>query len=259
MSAAADGAGSPFLSTHAFEPDIPPSIADGVAHLLAQDRQIIVVTGRVDGRMAGFLADLSHGIARQGSLLRIKAPLRADEFHAALAAQLKLPTAGRTAGELAAQVGQRLQQAAPKGRYILLCEAADRYEPATLEAIRQISNHPVSIVLVGGHALTQRLQRRGLAPLRQRVTHRLALNRRLPSSSFWLALVVLLGGGAALILQLLPERRPDEAGAPRPISVRLAAPPPVQPLPAAVLPAEQADLQLLLERDLAHAPAPARP
>lgn len=243
MSAAADSAQSPFLSTHAFEPDIPPSIADGVANLLAQERQIIVVTGRIDGRMGGFLADLSHGIARQGSLLRIKAPLSADEFHTALAAQLKLPTLEGTPGELAAQVGRRLDAPAPKGRYILLCEGTERYETATLEAIRQISNHPVSIALVGGHSLLQRLHRRSLAPLRQRVTHRLALNRRLPSAAFWLALVVLLGAGAALMFPLLAERPADEAGVARPISVRPAAPP------------AQPGLQLLLERELAHPPA----
>lgn len=264
MSAAATGAPSPFLSTHAFEQDIPPSVADGVANLLAQDRQIVIVTGKIDGRMGGFLADLSHGIARRGSLLRIKSPLNADEFHAALAGQLNLPAAGDTPGQLAARVGQRLQQPAPKGRYVLLCEGADQYALPTLEAIRQLSNHPVSLVLVGSHALSRRLRGRSLAPLRQRVTHQLALSRRLPTPSFWLALIVLLGGGSGLMSALLPHRPAEDATVPRPISLKPAHPKaavsaraPSVPGPVGTNVASQnPDLQLLLERELSHQPAP---
>lgn len=263
MSAAATREQPPFLSTHAFEQDIPPSIADGVASLLALDRQIIVVTGKIDGRMGGFLADLSHSIAKHGSLLRIKSPLGADEFLTALAGQLNLSAGSGTVGQLAARVGQRLQEPAPKGRFVLLCEGADQYELATLEAIRQLSNHPVSIVLVGGHALRRRLRQRSLAPLQQRVTHQLALTRQLPTPSFWLTLVVLLGGGSALMYSLLPERHTEDAVPPRPISVRPPAPaqmavsaPAGEILAAAsVMAPEDAGLQLLLERDLSPRPA----
>ncbi|MEO1766490.1 hypothetical protein [Thiobacter aerophilum] len=190
------------LSTHAYQRDIPPSVADGVVALLGEGRQIIVVTGKTDGRMSGFLADLCHGISRRGTLLRIKAPLPPEAFHAALAAQLKLP-ASAVRLPLPARVGRRLSEPAPRGRFVLLCEGADRYEDATLEAIRQLSNYPLSIVLTGSHRLLRRLADRRLAPLRQRITHRLALNRSGPRvNPFWLTLLMLLGGGGALIYSL---------------------------------------------------------
>ncbi len=256
-----------FLSTHAYEQDIPPSIADGVAALLAQDRQIIVVTGKMDGRMSGFLADLSHGVSKRGTLLRIKAPLPPDEFFAALAAQLALPHAQGERVPVAARVGQRLSQAAPKGRFVLLCEGADRYEDATLEAVRQISNYPVSIVLAGRPALLRRLRRRRLAPLKSRVTHRLALNRHgLLANPFWLTVALLLAGGGALLHWLLTAQPPTEdVLPPRPISV--AAPPPLPdrapvaaptpvaaPVAATQAGAGEAELNLVFEQDLARAP-----
>jgi len=265
MSAAATSA-QPFLSTHAFEQDIPPSVADGVAGLLALDRQIIIVTGKTDGRMGGFLADLTHSISKRGSLLRIKSPLKPDEFHAALAAQLNLSPRSETPVQLAARVGHRLQQPAPNGRFVLLCEAADQYDPATLEAIRQISNHPVSIVLVGAHGLTRRLRRRSLAPLRQRVTHQLALNRdALLSMPFRIALILLLAIGAGMLRLLAPEQRPEDVVLPRPISVMPATPashpavaaPAAPEMPAAAAPADAPDLQLVWEQELPSRPGSA--
>jgi hypothetical protein len=259
MSAAATSEHGLLLSTHAFEQDIPPSIADGVAGLLRVDRQIIVVTGKLDGRMGGFLADLTHSISKRGSLLRIKSALTADEFHAALAGQLHLPPRNETPVELAARIGRRLQQAAPKGRFALLCEGADQYELATLEAIRQLSNYPVSIVLVGGHSLTRRLRRRSLAPLRQRITHQLALNRRsLFTTLFWIGLIVLVAGGALTYL-LSPTQHTEDVAPPRPISVK-AAPPALAPAPVVVtppapeLPASAPELQLVLEQELSVRP-----
>lgn len=213
-----------FLSTHVFEQDIPPTIADGIAALLGVDRQIIIVTGKIDGRMAGFLADLTHCISRRGSLLRIKSPLGPDELHTALAGQLHLPPATETPIQLASRIGHCLRQP-PRGRYVLLCEAADQYALPTLEAIRQISNYPVSIVLVGGHGLSRRLRRSSLRPLRQRVTHQLSLNRfGMLTGRFWLALLGLLAGGALLLyLQGTPpqEIAPiEDAAPPRPISLK---------------------------------------
>ena len=234
MSAVATTEQPLFLSSHAYEQDLPPSIADGVAGLLALDRQIIIVTGKTDGRMAGFLADLTHGISRRGSLLRIKSPLKVDEFHAALAGQLRLPPQSEAPAQLAARVGQRLQQPAPKGRYVLLCEAADQYDASTLEAIRQISNYPVSIVLVGAHILSRRLRRASLAPLRQRVTHQLALNRRgLFSPLAGAALLATLVVAAAATHFLTSGQRIEDIAPPRPISVRAATPVPEPTMPAA--------------------------
>ena len=237
------------LSTHAFEQDIPPSIADGLAALLAQDRQIVVVTGKWDGRMSGFLADLSHGISKRSTLLRIKSPLDVEAFYAALAAQLQLPAKG--ALSLAARVGQRLLLPAPKGRFVLLCEAADAYKDATLEAIRQISNYPVGIVLAGTPRLLRRLGARRLSALRQRITHQLALNRRgLFANPFWPTVVLLVLGGGGLIywLRSEPVAAPAAESSPaKPLVLRTPAPPPT-PAP------EQAEgeeaLTLRLEREL---------
>ncbi|MEJ5211332.1 MAG: hypothetical protein WHV61_07885 [Burkholderiales bacterium] len=248
-----------FLSTHAYEQDIPPSIADGVAGLLAQDRHIVVVTGKMDGRMSGFLADLCHGISRQGTLLRIKAPLPPEEFHAALAAQLQLPAGGEDRLPLAARVGRRLMQPAPRGRFVLLCEAADRYEDATLEVVRQLSNYPLSIVLAGSHRLLRRLKARRLAPLFQRITHRLALNRSgLWANPFWPTLLLLLAGGGGLIYVLwtpppLPEPPPRPiVSPPAPAASRSAIPPPIpQAAPSHPAAAEtESGLTLVLETDL---------
>lgn len=226
-----------FLSTHVFEQDIPPTIADGIAALLEMDRQIIIVTGKIDGRMAGFLADLTHCISRRGSLLRIKSPLAPEELHTALAGQLHLPPATETPIQLASRIGHRLQQPAPRGRYVLLCEAADQYALPALEAIRQISNYPVSIVLVGGHGLSRRLRRASLRPLRQRVTHQLSLNRfSMLTARFWLALLGLVAGGALLLyLQGTPsqEAAPMEDAAPsRPISLKAVTAPQAVSAPA---------------------------
>lgn len=253
-----------FLSTHVFEQDIPPTIADGIAALLEMDRQIIIVTGKIDGRMAGFLADLTHCISRRGSLLRIKSPLGPEELHTALAGQLHLPPATETPIQLASRIGHRLQQPAPRGRYVLLCEAADQYALPTLEAIRQISNYPVSIVLVGGHALRRRLRRASLRPLRQRVTHQLTLNRfGILSARLWLALLGLLAGAALMLfLRGMPsESVPMEDVAPsRPISLKAVAAPqavsaPVMPEPAVaeeqpVPPPAEPELHLTLDHTL---------
>lgn len=240
-----------YLSTHAYEQDIPPSIADGVAGLLAQDQRIVVVTGRTDGRMSGFLADLSHGISKRCTLLRIKAPLAPEEFFAALAAQLGLSLDGRLPA--AARVGQRLMQPAPKGQFVLLCEGADQYGDATLEAIRQISNYPVSIVLAGSHRLHRRLGARRLAPLKARVTHTLALNRRWLAKLFWPTVLLLVGLGGALVYWAAPSAPPSEDRVPpRPIAARPA--PPAPPAPAAA--ATAGDVALRLERELASTPNP---
>ena len=237
---------SPLLSTHVFEQDIPPSIADGIAGMLESDRQIIIVTGKIDGRMGGFLADLTHCISRRGSLLRIKSPLDPEELHTALAGQLNLPPCSETPVQLAARIGHRLQQPAPRGRYVLLCEAADQYALSTLEAIRQISNYPVSIVLVGGHGLTRRLRRSSLRPLRQRVTHQLALNRlAFFTARLWLALAVLLAGGVLLLyLQGAPSSHVpapvEDAVAPRPILPKVIPVPASAPAPLSIAPAPNA-------------------
>jgi hypothetical protein len=252
------------LSTHVFEQDIPPTIADGIAALLSQDRQIIIVTGKIDGRMSGFLADLTHCITRRNSLLRIKSSLAADELHAALSAQLHLPSVNDNVVQLAARLGQRLQQPAPRGRFVLLCEAADQYPLPTLEAIRQISNYPVSIVLVGSFALTRRLRRSSLRPLRQRITHQLSLNRFGAGPWLWLLLALAVAAlGLLWYLPGLPQQAVvvEDVAPPRPIVQKpLAEPaPPVAPAADVVEPepvAEPAppDLRLTLDRELSRMP-----
>jgi hypothetical protein len=219
------------LSNHVFEQDIPPTIADGIAALLDMDRQIIVVVGKSDGRMSGFLADLTHCITRRGSLLRIKVPLSVAEFHRALAAQLRLAPGEESGVQLASQVGHRLQDTAPSGRYVLLCEKADQYPLPTLEAIRQISNYPVSIVLVGGRGLTRRLRRASLLPLRQRVTHQLALNRFGDARWLWGMLAALLfAAGAAWYLRSARSLPGEAVPPPIPVKPSLPAEPPAHPI-----------------------------
>lgn len=272
MSVATSTAQPVYLSTHVFEQDIPPSIADGIAELLKLDRQIIIVTGKADGRMLGFLADLTHGISRRGSLLRLKSSLGPEELHGALAAQLHLPIAQDNAVQTASRVGHRLQQPAPRGRFVLLCEAVDQYPLATLEAIRQISNYPVSIVLVGGHALNRRLRRASLRPLRQRVTHQLSLNRMGMGMGMglWgsLAIAALLlaagvfwwhGNGVQEAVSVpaaaaqSPTLATESVAEPLPLPIR-AAPSVAELQPVQETQAEPV-LRLTLERELSHPPA----
>ena len=279
MSVATTTERSVFLSTHVFDQDIPPTIADGIAELLKMDRQIITVTGKIDGRMSGFLADLTHCISRGGSLLRIKSALDPVEMHAALATQLHLPTANEGAVQIASRIGHRLQQPAPRGRFVLLCEAADQYPLPTLEAIRQISNYPVSIVLVGSHALTRRLRRASLKPLRQRITHQLSLNRYGLASWGWLAIILaVLAFAGYWYMQPSAEQRafPEKEALPtRPISpmpvAEEQAPLPITPAPAVAEagkvvaempspaqatepPSDKLELRLTMERELSTAP-----
>ena len=259
MSAATTTEQPVFLSTHVFDQDIPPTIADGIAALLKMDRQIITVTGKVDGRMSGFLADLTHCISRGGSLLRVKTALSPEELHAALATQLHLPTSSETAVQLAARVGHRLQQLAPRGRFVLLCEAANQYSFPTLEAIRQISNYPVSIVLVGGPALNRRLRRGSLKPLRQRITHQLSLNRTLMEWWSWLLLLVAIVTVAWFwsVQQRETAAFPVEEVFPsRPVSVEPMA---TEPAPMPITTAPLPDVQPVAQEDMVEAPAADQP
>jgi hypothetical protein len=246
-----------FLSTHAYEQDIPPSIADGVAGLLSEERTIVVVTGRPDGRMSGFLADLCHGISKRNTLLRVKAPLPPEEFQAALAAQLQLPL--KPGLPVAAQVGRRLDKPAPRGRFVLVCEGADQYSDETLEAVREVSNHPVSIVLAGSPRLSRRLARRQTAALGSRVTHLLALNRPAPwANPFWWIVVPLVAAGVALLWWAAPLAPPSMPREEPPVVGRIATvprpAPPLPPAPAPVAEPAQEGLTLVWERELASAP-----
>jgi hypothetical protein len=266
MTAAATDRAFPFLSEE-FDGDAPPSLADGVAMLLQQDRQIILVMGKRDGRMGGFLADLTHSITKRDSLLRIKSPLTPEEFHRALAGQLGLPPSAETPVQPAARVGQRLRHPAPTGRYVLLCEGADRYAAETLEVVRQISNYPVSIVLAGSHALKWRLRRASLAPLRQRITHQLALTLGdTPRRPFRTAAFIAALSAAAITLYFtLGQQRTADLAPPRPISSRVpGSVTATQVAPLAPATPETADrsggsrdtpLALVLEQRLAAPPA----
>jgi hypothetical protein len=124
------------------------SLAEQIAMMLRVERQVVVLaTGRDTGRMGGFLADLTHAVSQHDSVLRIKAALDSQELFIALAGQLNLPTHDLSPMQLAAKVGERLRDPAPRGGFVLICEGAHLFSGALLESLRQLSNYPINIVL----------------------------------------------------------------------------------------------------------------
>ena len=179
--------------------------------MLRVERQVVVLaTGRDTGRMGGFLADLTHAVSQHDSVLRIKAALDTQELFAALAGQLNLPTHDLSPMQLAAKVGERLREAAPRGGFVLLCEGAHLFPGALLENIRQLSNYPINIVLCGHRPLLRRLAR---SALNQRVNYRLELDTSPLATPFkWIVVLAVFAGlayaGTAWLAQK-PTRERD--------------------------------------------------
>lgn len=174
MSIAAATSVIPWLPTTSALKESEVSLAEQIAMMLRVERQVVVLaTGRDTGRMGGFLADLTHAVSQHDSVLRIKAALDSQELFVALAGQLHLPSHDLSPMQLAAKVGERLREAAPRGGFVLLCEGAHLFSSALLESIRQLSNYPINIVLCGHRPLLRRLAR---SALNQRVNYRLELD-----------------------------------------------------------------------------------
>ena len=161
--------------------------------MLRVERQVVVLaTGRDTGRMGGFLADLTHAVSQHDSVLRIKAALDSQELFVALAGQLNLPTHDLSPMQLAAKVGDRLRETAPRGGFVLLCEGAHLFSTALLESIRQLSNYPINIVLCGHRPLLRRLAR---SALNQRVNYRLELDTSPLTTPFkWFVILAVFAG-----------------------------------------------------------------
>lgn len=169
------------------------SLAEQVAMMLRVERQVVVLaTGRDTGRMGGFLADLTHAVSQHDSVLRIKAALDSQELFVALSGQLNLPTHDLSPMQLAAKVGDRLREAAPRGGFVLLCEGAHLFSTALLESIRQLNNYPINIVLCGHRPLLRRLAR---SALNQRVNYRLELDTSTFTTPFkWFVILAVFAG-----------------------------------------------------------------
>ncbi len=154
-----------------------PGLADQVASLLwLESNVVLVITGRPGGRTSGFLADLTHAVSQRATVLRIRTPVQPEELVQALAGQLGVPTEHLDPTRTAARVGERLTEAGARKRHVLICEEAQRYPERTLEALRQLSNHPVNIVLCGTRQLLRRLASPSLAAFKQRINYRLDLD-----------------------------------------------------------------------------------
>lgn len=211
------------------------SLAEQLAMMLQAERQVVVlVTGRDSGRMAGFLADLTHAVAQQDSVLRIKAALDSQELFVALAGQLHLPVSDLSPMRLAAKVGDRLRETAPRGGFVLVCEGAHLFSKSLLESIRQLSNYPINIVLCGHRPLLRKLAR---SALNQRVNYRLEIDTARFTTPFkWLVVLAVFAGLAYAGVSWLARPPAPEPDVIRRISSTLDFEPQLQPS-LALLPA----------------------
>lgn len=184
----------PWLPTTSAMPLEEVSLAEQVAAMLHAERQVmILITGSDSGRVSGFLAELTHAVSDTDSVLRIKASIEAGELFILLAGQLNLQAQGLDPMQLATEIGNRLQENAPIGNFVLLCEGAHEYSNALLESIRQLSNYPINIVLSGRPKLYRRLWRPALSTLRLRMNYRLDLNEwRFTHAFKWLLALTLV-------------------------------------------------------------------
>jgi hypothetical protein len=265
MSALAATSTIPWLPTTSAVEAQEISLAEQVAMMLRVERQVVVLaTGTDTGRMGGFLADLTHAVSQHDSVLRIKAALDAHELFVALAGQLNLPAPDLSPMQLAAKVGERLREAAPRGGFVLLCEGAHLFSDALLESIRQLSNYPINIVLCGHPPLLRRLAR---SALNQRVNYRLELDTSPLATPFkWLVVLAVFAGLAYAGTRWLahkPARAPETIYR---ISNTLDTPPQLQPslallpalpaLPAIIYAAPETDQDITLIFDPALKPRP---
>jgi len=226
----------PWLPTTGAQELAEPNLAEQVAMMLHAERQVmILITGRDNGRIVGFLADLTHAVSHGDSVLRIKAALDASEFFALLAGQLSLPAQRLSPMQLAAKVGERLNEPAPTGHFVLLCEGAQQFSDPLLEAIRQLSNYPINIVLCGRPQLLRRLARPALSALKQRLNYRLDLDQSPFAGRLkWLLIFLVFSGLAYFFAHWLaqtPAAKPDII---RPIAGRAALARPPEPAPRSV-------------------------
>ena len=230
----------PWLPTTRAQEIPEPSFAEQIAMMLRAERQVVIlITGRDNGRMAGFLAGLTHAISHDNAVLRIKAALDAPEFFALLAGQLRLPAQNFSPAQLAAKVGTILKEGAASGHFVLLCEGAHQFSDALLETIRQLSNYPINIVLCGRPRLLRRLARPALGALKQRLNYRLDLDEsRFAGSLKWLPIFLVFGALAYFGAHWLTKTPSTKPGIIRPIShtapQRLPSPV-IQPTPLAAL------------------------
>jgi len=225
----------PWLPTTSALKETEISLAEQVAMMLRVERQVVVLaTGRDTGRMGGFLADLTHAVSQHDSVLRIKAALDSQELFVALAGQLNLPTIDLSPMQLAAKVGDRLREAAPRGGFVLICEGAHLFSGVLLESIRQLSNYPINIVLCGHRPLLRRLAR---SALNQRVNYRLELDTSPLATPFkWFVILAVFAGLAYAGTVWLARKPAREEGAIHRIRNTLESPPQLQPS-LALLPA----------------------
>lgn len=222
-------------TSQSYDPSAP-GLADQVAMLLAEELQVMVaITGPEDGRMTGFLADLTHAASKRCAVLRIKVTLTASELFQALAAQLGIATEGLNTILVAARVGQRLSEKASKGHYVLLCEGAHGYSPGMLEVVRQLSNYPINIVLVGRRGMLRRFRRSTGGSLNQRINYQLDMSgaevgRWLKHAITAVVVAALAYAAAQWLAQPEPEPAPEPLPAQR---ITPAAPEPaLAPTPA---------------------------
>lgn len=230
-----------------------PGLADQVAWLLAEELQVMVaITGPEDGRMTGFLADLTHAASKRCTVLRIKVTLTAAELFQALAGQLGIATEGLNTILVAARVGQRLSEKAGKGHYVLLCEGAHSYSPGMLEVVRQLSNYPINIVLIGRRGMLRRFRRATGGSLNQRINYQLDMSST--DTGRWLKhllTAIMVAALAYVAAQWLGQREPEPVPAPIPAQ-RITPAMPVSPPEPALAPT-----QTLAPGE--PAPAPAEP
>ncbi len=238
----------PWLPTTSAMEEEEVSVAEQVAAMLHAERQVmILITGSDNGRVSGFLAELTHAVSDTDTVLRIKAAIDAEELFVLLSGQLHVQSMGLNLMQLAIKVGERLRESAPSGNFVLLCEAAHDYSNELLESIRQLSNYPINIVLCGRPKLYRRMWRPALSALRQRMNYRLDLNEWHFTSAFkWLTALLILGAAASFAWHWLSERAIDE---PPPKSITdlrknsvVSAPPTLESNPSVVdaAPAEPA-------------------
>lgn len=221
----------PWLPTTSAQELAEPNLAEQVAMMLHAERQaMILIIGRDTGRIAGFLADLTHAVSHGDSVLRIKAALDAPEFFALLAGQLGLSAPSLSPVQLAAKVGERLKARAPSGHFVLLCEGAQQFSDSLLETIRQLSNYPINIVLCGRPLLLRRLARPALSGLKQRLNYRLDLDQS-PFAGWlkWLLIFLVFSGLAYFFARWLAETPAAKPDIIRPISGHAALPPLPEP------------------------------
>lgn len=221
----------PWLPTTGAQELAEPNLAEQVAMMLHAERQVmILIIGRDNGRLAGFLADLTHAVSHGDSVLRIKAALDAPEFFALLAGQLGLSVQSLSPAQLATKVGERLKARAPSGHFVLLCEGAHQFSDSLLEAIRQLSNYPIGIVLCGRPRLLRRLARPALGALKQRLNYRLDLDESPFAGRLqWLLVFLVFCGLAYFLARWLAEAPAAKPDIIRPIAGRTASPQPPEP------------------------------